>query len=216
MCCSGARACTAPLQHPPAARPPLPPPAQTSGNNNFEGSLSDGLQAAGLGVPQLSVVDGVFIFWSNRTCEWPRLRWLGVRGAACDRAQQGAAAHAPQRLMPPLLPATRLRAAYDASNGGKPMYGTFLVARALRDGGVVWAQDFGALGFSTTPVSPPIVNVGVMAVTTARQLVVMDAGSGFLRYGMDQGEGRSRAGAARVERGARTRAGAGRLDPVCA
>lgn len=38
------------------------------GNNNYEGTLNDGLARLGLQVPQASVVDGAFLFWSNRTC----------------------------------------------------------------------------------------------------------------------------------------------------
>lgn len=42
---------------------------QMTGNQNFEGSMSDALARLGLGVPQVSIYDDLFIFWSNRTCE---------------------------------------------------------------------------------------------------------------------------------------------------
>ncbi len=42
-----------------------------TGNQNFEGSMSDALARLGLGVPQVSIHDDLFIFWSNRTCELP-------------------------------------------------------------------------------------------------------------------------------------------------
>lgn len=45
-----------------------------TGNQNFEGSMADALARLGLGVPQVSIYDDLFIFWSNRTCEcWPLL-----------------------------------------------------------------------------------------------------------------------------------------------
>jgi hypothetical protein len=47
------------------------PPAvawQNKGNQDFEGTLRDELAALGIGVPSSSWMDGVFVFWSNRTC----------------------------------------------------------------------------------------------------------------------------------------------------
>ncbi|EFN52382.1 hypothetical protein CHLNCDRAFT_58851 [Chlorella variabilis] len=40
---------------------------QNRGNQDFEGSLNDGLARLGLQVPSVSLIDGVFVFWSNRT-----------------------------------------------------------------------------------------------------------------------------------------------------
>ena len=42
---------------------------QMTGNQNVEGSMADSLARLGLGVPQLSIYDSLFVFWSNRTCE---------------------------------------------------------------------------------------------------------------------------------------------------
>lgn len=42
-------------------------------------------------------------------------------------------------------------------------------------------------GYSKIPVSPPIINVGVAAATTSEELIVFDAGSGFMRYGQEAG-----------------------------
>lgn len=54
--------------------PHASPPPQMTGNQNFEGSMADALARLGLGVPQVSIYDDLFIFWSNRTCEcWPLL-----------------------------------------------------------------------------------------------------------------------------------------------
>ncbi|PRW20529.1 tyrosine-specific transport -like [Chlorella sorokiniana] len=114
---------------------------QTSGNTNFEGSLNEQLKQLGLQVPQVSVVDGVFVFWSNRT-------------------------------------------SYELGSG-KPVYNTYLVGRSLKDGGIIWAANMSALGYSKLPVSPPVINVGVAAVTTSQELVVFDAGSGFMRWGQE-------------------------------
>ncbi len=36
-------------------------------------------------------------------------------------------------------------------------------------------------------MSPPIINVGVAAVTTTQELVVFDAGTGFMRWGREAG-----------------------------
>jgi len=73
-------------------------------------------------------------------------------------------------------------AAYDLYNGGKPKYNTYLVARSLATGGPIWAKNMTELGFSQLPVSPPVVHVGVVSLVTAQELVVMDAGSGQLRF----------------------------------
>ena len=57
---------------------------------DFEGSLNDGLARLGLQVPSVSLIDGVFVFWSNRTCELGGRRWRRfaqpwpVLRAACD------------------------------------------------------------------------------------------------------------------------------------
>ncbi|KAL4422642.1 hypothetical protein ABPG75_008839 [Micractinium tetrahymenae] len=40
---------------------------QMTGNQNLEGSLSGALARLGLGLPQVSVYDNLFVFWSNRT-----------------------------------------------------------------------------------------------------------------------------------------------------
>lgn len=42
-------------------------------------------------------------------------------------------------------------------------------------------------GYSKLPVSPPVINVGVAAATTSQELVVFDAGSGFMRYSQETG-----------------------------
>lgn len=75
------------------------------------------------------------------------------------------------------------------------MYYTFLVARSLDTGAVVWAQNMtSATGPSKLPVSPPIINVGVVSLVTAQGLLVLDSGSGQMRYMIAEGEQGSRRG----------------------
>lgn len=91
----------------------------------------------------------------------------------------------------PLLPAAP-SAAYD-SVSGTPVYNTFLVARSLDTGAVEWTQNMtGMTGPSKLPVSPPTINLGVASAVTAQGLMVMDAGSGQMRYTLAEGKGRGR------------------------
>ena len=78
-------------------------------------------------------------------------------------------------------------AAYDLSNGGLPVYNTYLVGRSLVDGSPVWALNVSSCGYSKRPASPPVVQVGVLSAVTEEELLVMDAGSGQLRFDMRAG-----------------------------
>lgn len=69
------------------------------------------------------------------------------------------------------------------------MYNTYLVARSLDNGAVVWTQNMtDATGPSKLPVSPPTVNLGVVSLVTAQGLGVLDGGSGQMRYTVEEGE----------------------------
>lgn len=74
------------------------------------------------------------------------------------------------------------RTSYDQFNGGRPKYDTFMVARSLDRGTPVWVVNLTFVGLSPVPVSPPTVQLGVLSFVTAAQMVVMDAGSGKMRY----------------------------------
>ncbi|PSC69117.1 MBL fold metallo-hydrolase [Micractinium conductrix] len=76
------------------------------------------------------------------------------------------------------------RTSYDLSNGGLPVYNTYLVGRSLVDGSPVWALNVSSCGYSKRPASPPVVQVGVLSAVTEEELLVMDAGSGQLRFDM--------------------------------
>ena len=155
--CLPRRASPSSQLHPPPPPGPFPAswPSQTSGNTNFEGSLNEGLQRLGLGAPQVSVVDGVFVFWSNRTCErrlgcgvcsgWASGGWAGrPQQRHCSPWPGAAGTFCPHGA--PMHPCTRPPAAAYELSTGKPVYNTYLVGRALKDGGIIWAANMSALG----------------------------------------------------------------------
>lgn len=168
------------------AAPRCAPAPQMQGNNNFEGTLNDDLSRLGLGMPVASPTKGVFLFWSNRTCE------RGARARGGCTWLRCTAHNARLPCLPLNQPPATLRpptpAAYDINNGGQPMYTTHLVGRSLKDGGAVWASSMAAAGFSQLPVSPPLEHVGVAAAVTGSQMLVLNAGGGGVRYTVDQGE----------------------------